>query len=1019
MARAGKRTSPAFITRWMFGFVAMALACCMAAGAAFARDADAIRVRYGLHQGFVRIVFDWPERTPYKLDLRPEGATIRFSAKNSFDLKRVKGRKRLDVRSKAPGAVEMTYAGASSIHHFLHGNHVVVDLLEGNAGEPLPKQLAVKPPVSVKAMQPASPSPVLSPTLAPKPSAPQKAEAREAKDKPTRVAASSLGADEMQQMTASKTAPPAKPPGAAPMAPPDIASIIPDALSGISPKPVPPGAERKVLSVRARDGAMVMDLPVGQIPAAAFSRANGHWILFDEPFAIDLARAIKAGIDVVQLPFVDKTVLHMRTDNTAMLTAEPTKTGWRFRLGDKLDHITEPALVRRAFDPPIGPRLMVDNLRGGRLMRVADPEVGDALFVVAVQAPMRVALGYETPDAELPPTALGIVVAPRREGVGARLRLGSLVIRRKGGLKLSQPEALVESAPIQTSRIDPVAWRGKEKDFGKGKRNLMAKMNGVPTVARKPARIDLARYYLANGYAAEAVGMIEFTAGGKAEVKDNLDFLAIRGIARAMLSQYDKAEIDLAGGAFNGDAQVEIWRAMGLSAAGKHRFAAAKFRQFWPAASMWPLKQQVQLAAMAGESALAAGLPRLAQEFAQGLSISTKSAEDGAALTLVQAGVYAAEGRPDKASTAYMTAKKHGDLGVRARAELGLIKLDFDRGAIDADAAADRLARLQMQWRGDRTEYDTLKTLGELRLANSNYREGFEALSEAARVFARRFDTSDVVASMAAGFEQAFVRGGADALPAIEAVALYKDFEELAPPGHKGDLALAALSRRLSALDLLDEADKILDHLVRRRVDGALLAELGCALAEIRVDRRGWKGALSALDESERGEAEASDAIMNRRLNVRARALAGSGQTKAALALLSDATTIDRLRLKANFAWQSGDWVAVRDAYRGLSKQGVFEAKADGAKAQTEQSAMALRWAVAAAMLGADEELSMIANRFKNKAGAPKLNAALAMLTTPTKPRGEAIAAARAAISAVDRVTNTIGAYQAAQAKAG
>ena len=120
-------------------------------------------------------------------------------------------------------------------------------------------------------------------------------------------------------------------------------------------------------------------------------------------------------------------------------------------LGDAPETDIPAAPVRRTFEAPSGPRIFVDDLQDARLLRVSDPEVGDALFVTAVVSPLRIVDGFVAPDMALLPTALGVVLAPKVEGVGARLRLGALEVRRKGGLRMSQPEPIVEKPQIQVS----------------------------------------------------------------------------------------------------------------------------------------------------------------------------------------------------------------------------------------------------------------------------------------------------------------------------------------------------------------------------------------------------------------------------------------------------------------------------------------------------------------------------------------------------------------------------------------
>jgi hypothetical protein len=78
-------------------------------------------------------------------------------------------------------------------------------------------------------------------------------------------------------------------------------------------------------------------------------------------------------------------------------------------------------------------------------------------------------------------------------------------------------------------------------------------------------------------------------------------------------------------------------------------------------------------------------------------------------------------------------------------------------------------------------------------------------------------------------FEDLFLSGKADALPAIEALALYYDFSKLTPIGRRGDELIRRLSERLVAVDLLDQASELL------AASGGIPAH-GCC--EVRRSRR-------------------------------------------------------------------------------------------------------------------------------------------------------------------------------------
>ncbi|MBT3535449.1 MAG: hypothetical protein HN478_16335, partial [Rhodospirillaceae bacterium] len=57
--------------------LALIVALCFVTGTALA--ATNVKVRAGVHKGFARIVFDWPEPVTYTTDLAPDHLNIRFS----------------------------------------------------------------------------------------------------------------------------------------------------------------------------------------------------------------------------------------------------------------------------------------------------------------------------------------------------------------------------------------------------------------------------------------------------------------------------------------------------------------------------------------------------------------------------------------------------------------------------------------------------------------------------------------------------------------------------------------------------------------------------------------------------------------------------------------------------------------------------------------------------------------------------------------------------------------------------
>ena len=955
-----------------------------------AGDAE-IRVRYGRHADFVRIVFNWSERTEYAVKLSPDGAHIKFEAPNGFDLTHVRRQPDVQAELDPEGGLRIAYKRARSVKHFRHGSFIVVDLFETDAGESLPGVDAAAETTAAAAKQ-YPPMPPRRPTA-------QLAANGDNTTSTGNKAQTPLKAD----------APPAPATAGGPI---DLAAIAPNALkNGLPSVETPPVSQPTAVPVSVADGRILFGIDVPGLRVAAYTRAGGHWIVLDRALDLDLSALEALNLEPVLLPAPDMTIIQMRVGATPALSAWRDGDFWRFGLdADRQPPVGRPIVIERRRGRPEGPRLELSQLGAARLLRVIDPEVGDALFVATVENQRFVAEQVESPDAILPQTAVGVVVQPRAEGVGVRLLDTSMVVRKRGGLRMSDPEReLNAGSRNRESALKLAAWRGSDVSYMVGLENRLSRLNGVSDFGRNAYRLDLAQFSIANGYAAETVGYLQSIAFSDEGADLQPGFRLLRGVARAMLGQHDLAAKDLTVTEFSGDPNVELWRAMALAERGDYRLAAAKFRQYWDAVGDWPSIQRARFTMAAGEAALAAGLPEVAEGFLAHLRVQNRiSQKERGAIAYVAGGIRVLRGNPVVAKQRFVEAQKTGGPELKAKSELALVRADYASGAIDADTASARLHRLQRHWRGDRTEYETLKTLGEIRLAESGFRDGFWALREAARRFADRYDTSDVRALLTTGFKRAFIDDAGNEMEPLEAVALFQDYRDLAPPGDMGDRALANFADRLIALDLVEEADEILDHLLRYRLDGAPRVKAAIAVSRLRVSRRQWAETLNALDLV--ADIKAGEVQARQMLHLRAEALAGDGKADEGLALLANAMDDESQFLRARLAWSAADWVTARMAYRQLASSGVF----DGETLDEPMAAHVVRWAVAATMLRNTSEAGDLNERFGERIVDARLKSALAAFATPNAGNGEALAEARSALENVSGLARAIEGYQAA-----
>src|SRR5690606_259222 len=139
--------------------------------------------------------------------------------------------------------------------------------------------------------------------------------------------------------------------------------------------------------------------------------------------------------------------------------------------------------------------------------------------------------------------------------------------------------------------------------------------------------------------------------------------------------------------------------------------------------------------------------------------------------------------------------------------------------------------------------------------------------------------------------------GRADEMGPITALGIYYDFQQLTPPGARGDEMIRNLARRLVKVDLLTQAADLLEYQIDSRLEGVAQAQIAADLAVIRIADRNPEGALAALNRTRL--ANLSPSLQRQRRVLEARALLDAGREELAIDLLTrvEGRDADQLRV--------------------------------------------------------------------------------------------------------------------------
>ncbi|HVM82146.1 MAG TPA: hypothetical protein VMU06_24200 [Stellaceae bacterium] len=881
-----------------------------------ARPAPALRSAE--HKGYRRLVFDWRQQVNYTVAETPGAFRLHFAREARIDLARVAQA----LPGTAPEAADEDGGTTLTLHlqpgeqikHGRSGNGIVVDLYAAPAGA-APAAAAAKP---------------ASPAATPKPTA-KSAAPREVVP-PIELIEPTAGAGE--------TVPLPQPESTSATALPGPFS---DATSTAAP--APPGLS--VLYASTSDTASLRFSWPKPVPAAVFRRAGVLWIVFGAEGRADLAEVrarAKAAVErIEQTADTGAAVFRLTTRRGLEPSLRRTGNDWVIDL--KAQELRPEVAITAAADPA---RIVFEMGSPGEPIALADPEVGDRLIVVPT---LEVGRGLPAESSVVEFSALvsaqGLVIRPAQAGISTRLVASGVEVAGPQGLALSGAADRARGTAGEATRLfDFAAWRGPEDaSFLDRRSELERAVAAAPLARRSQPRLALAQFYFANLYAAEALGVIEAIERDDPGFAVDPVLRAMRGAAAFLTGDRDQAAQELMRPTLDNQPEVGLWRGALAAADGDWRTAARE--------------------SMRGVTLLP-GYPkalrnRLALTLAEALIRTDDADAAGALLRLVQKDAPSAGDRAMARYLEGLQAKVRGDLAAALEIWQEVARLDdrpsraraleertlalFQSGKIPRADAIQQLDALRFAWRGDGFEFDLLHQLGTLLIADGDYRRGLDALRQAATNYPRHPEVPLLREQMAAGFAQVFTGETAANASPLKALALFEEFKELLPEGAQGSAILRSLTDRLIAVDLLAEADRLLEDQATNRLTGPEKAHAATELAAIRLLDHRPDAALKALDIPLAGDV-APD-LKRQRQQLRAHALTALGRTDEALSALADDYSRNADRIRADIYWKTQKWAEVARVF-----ERVVDPPADDGKLDKKAARMVLDWAAALTLAG-------------------------------------------------------------------
>src|SRR5258706_14551458 len=147
---------------------------------------------------------------------------------------------------------------------------------------------------------------------------------------------------------------------------------------------------------------------------------------------------------------------------------------------------------------------------------LVDPAGGDLLTVIPAQPGRGMPAARNFADFAALPTASGLVIMPYADDLQVTVDTSRVSISRPAGLSLTPPQMPVAQTPSALahfgdgpSYMNFAEWgQASGGSFLATERKLMRAVAGANFPKAGAARLNLARFYLANGFAAETRGLV-------------------------------------------------------------------------------------------------------------------------------------------------------------------------------------------------------------------------------------------------------------------------------------------------------------------------------------------------------------------------------------------------------------------------------------------------------------------------------------------------------------------------------
>ena len=690
-----------------------------------------------------------------------------------------------------------------------------------------------------------------------------------------------------------------------------------------------------------------------EVGVSVFQRGKYIWIAFDHQRNLDLDelrnQSKKVADQIIQVPHSKATILRVTPKKNVRVGLRQEGLLWIIDLyTHNIDYKVRELPIFVQYNSMNQSYLYIPSTNSGNSLSIIDPEVGD-LILIGTETELGLAINedYHYQDLEILPAKQGFAIVPNASDIMlTKGNTGSSIKADNRSLNISdnldnikrQQQFLQKTSDIFDLDIPAQLLKLNFLDAEKQIKEDIAK---VKPEQRIHAKLLLIRYYLGMGLGTEAAQALKQLSPEERKQVRLETIAALSGVANFLMRRYDEALDDFSHQDLQNNNEAIFWRALTDSALEFKKENDIVFLTFIAIIKDYPQELKERIALIATDTTIKSYDDISTQNFLDILKNSKGNDARRAHILYLNAQKFEYQGYPNNALKEYAFAAAHKSQKYASLARYARVNLEAKLNLISPKSAIEELERLRFAWGEANFKYNLLQRLAEIYEKDKNYHKALQTYQQSLDFAQSPSEKDAVLEKMIKLFEDLYMNGRVDELQAVKAIALYKDYEWLAPRSRYYSAMAQKLADRMVAVDLLTSASDLLKSQLRLvNLEPEQKAQIGARLALIYLFEEDSIAALDILQKTEANNLSPNQ--QQYRKIIKAKALAYINKTQEALDLLEDDYSKNALLLKTDIYWKSAQWSKAADTIKYL-----IEKPQKGKALSSEQTSYILDWLTA------------------------------------------------------------------------